>query len=277
MSTPMVRELTPALLRRYKLRKPAPDGDKNAHGRALVAAGSLATPGAALLAAEACLRTGVGKIGIALPRAAMVAVGLAVPEARVLPLEGPVTRAIVGAQDAILVGPGMQPDTARRWRRAALASDAAVVLDAAALPGLRRQVRRAPTIVTPHSGEMAALSGRSAREIERDPLAVARDTARELGLIVVLKGPTTVVVAGDALFRNRTEIPGLGSSGSGDVLAGLIAGLAAQGVPGLDACLWGVALHAAAGRRLARSIGTTGYLARELAREVPVLIDRARR
>ena len=178
----------------------------------------------------------------------------------------------------------METASATRWWRWALEEgksqgDGAVILDAAAIQGLGRlKARKRPLIVTPHAGEMATLLGRAAGEIARDPLAAARTAVDRLGAIVVLKGATTVVAApGGALFRHRAEIPGLGSSGSGDVLAGLIVGLLAQGLGALDACLWGVALHAAAGRRLARRVGTTGYLARELAAEVPALMEQARR
>jgi ADP-dependent NAD(P)H-hydrate dehydratase len=274
-----LQELTPALLGRHPL--PAVDGrgDKNDHGRALVVAGSTQVPGAGLLAAEAALRTGAGKVALAVPRAAVLATGLAIPEARVMAADGN-SRELLDARSAVLVGPGMAAAPAARWRRAALgAPHSAVILDAAGMQGLRRlKVHDRPVILTPHAGEMAKLLDLPATDITRDPVASAQSAVERLGAIVVLKGATTVIAApGGAVFRHRAEIAGLGSSGSGDVLAGLVVGLLAQGLPGIDACLWGVALHAAAARRLARRFGTTGYLARELAAEVPGLMERARR
>ena len=275
-----LQEVTPALLRRHPLPAPAGDDDKNRHGQVLIAAGSRDTPGAALLSAEAALRAGIGKVTMAVPRTALLAAGIAVPESRVVDAEGRISRALLASKTALLIGPGMAPDAAVRWRSAAFeASDALIVLDAAAMQRLRRPGKRMrPTILTPHAGEMAALSNQPESSISRDPVGAARAAAREFGMIVVLKGTTTVIAApGGATFRHRAEIAGLGVSGSGDVLAGLIVGLAGQGVPAIEASLWGVALHAAAGRRLARRIGTTGYLARELAAEVPRVMQQARR
>ncbi len=90
---------------------------------------------------------------------------------------------------------------------------------------------------------------------------------------MVLKGPSTIIAdARRGVFRHDSKIPGLGASGTGDVLAGIIAGLAAQGVDALSACLWGVSLHARAARSLEKVVGKSGYLARELAAQLPRLM-----
>jgi hydroxyethylthiazole kinase-like uncharacterized protein yjeF len=156
---------------------------------------------------------------------------------------------------------------------------AALVLDAAALKAVWHV--RSPTsrglIITPHVGEMALLTNLSEARIAREPEKIARDVARRLHAVVVLKGATTVIATPTGTtFRHRAEIPGLGISGSGDVLAGLITGLAAQGASVLDASLWGVVLHARAARRLAKTRAGTGYLARELTAELPPMVQGAR-
>jgi NAD(P)H-hydrate repair Nnr-like enzyme with NAD(P)H-hydrate dehydratase domain len=199
---------------------------------------------------------------VAAPAENVTALGMALPEAR--------------------VAPGMEGKEARRWADAALSqdSDAAVLLDAAALERLwtsarlrrRKQDGTAGScIVTPHAGELAAMTKLDGDAIAREPERAAAEAAAHLGVLVVLKaGATTTVVAADgALFRQHARIPGLATSGAGDVLAGLIGGLLARGTAPIDACLWGVFLHAEAGRRLGARIGSIGYRAGELQRRYP--------
>ncbi len=105
--------------------------------------------------------------------------------------------------------------------------------------------------------------------------SVAREAAARLGAIVVLKGAVTIIAAPDgAVFHNTAGNSGLGTSGSGDALSGVIAGLCARGADPLRAAVWGVYLHARAGDALARRVGHHGYLARELLPEIPSLLDR---
>jgi NAD(P)H-hydrate repair Nnr-like enzyme with NAD(P)H-hydrate dehydratase domain len=128
-------------------------------------------------------------------------------------------------------------------------------------------------IATPHAGEMAELWGCKVRQVHEKPLELAIESARSLGITMVLKGSRSFVVAPDGTaFFNTAGNPGLATAGSGDVLAGIIAGLAARGAPPLQAAVWGVYLHALAGARLARTRGPLGYLARELPFELPGLL-----
>jgi NAD(P)H-hydrate repair Nnr-like enzyme with NAD(P)H-hydrate dehydratase domain len=121
---------------------------------------------------------------------------------------------------------------------------------------------------------MAGLLGVDDSEVAADPVAVALAFAKRFDATVVLKGPDTVIAngAGEAWLHTGGSV-GLGTSGSGDVLAGLICGLMAQGVPPDQAAVWGVALHGRAGELLSRDVGKTGFLAREIAARIPAIKD----
>ncbi|RYY77678.1 MAG: NAD(P)H-hydrate dehydratase, partial [Comamonadaceae bacterium] len=117
----------------------------------------------------------------------------------------------------------------------------------------------------PHAGEMAHLTGDDKEAILDDPLAAARRAAQRWNAVVAVKGPTTVVATpGGTAWQHSGGNCGLATSGSGDTLAGAIAGLCARGASLEQACGWGVVLHAQAGDRLARRLGPVGYLAREI-------------
>ena len=278
-----------ALLHAWPLPQPDPAGDKEERGRTLVIGGSRELVGAVALAGVASLRAGAGRLTLATAQTVAPMLALALPEARVIAL--PETRAggldargvdalrdVLGKTDAVLVGPGLQDEEAACALVAALpphVAHAAVVLDALALNALGRGTRfeHAP-LITPHAGEMAHLTGASKDDIERAPGACARAAAARWHAIVALKGARTHVAMPDGrVWRHEQGLAGLGTSGSGDVLAGLVAGLAARGAPLEQACVWGIALHARAGARLAAEVGPLGFLARELAACVPRLMS----
>lgn len=283
-----VPEVDDALLREWPL--PAADdaGDKEDRGRVLVIAGSREVPGAAVLAGIAALRAGAGKLVVATPQSAWAIVAAALPEARVVPLPesaggGPLPEglglleAMGPSTAAVLAGPGMMDrDSTMRFVQAMLPifARSSIVLDALAMD-LASELRfETPVLMTPHAGEMAHLSGIDKAAVRRDPLAVARQYARQWGAVVALKGPLTCIAHPDGrAWRHQGGCAGLGTSGSGDVLAGVVAGLAARGASLEQAAAWGVALHARSGRRLAQRHGTLGYLARELAAEMPGLMQ----
>lgn len=282
------RAIDDALLRAWPLPGADVEGDKESRGCVLVLAGSREMPGAAVLAGEAALRAGAGKLVIATPQSGAQAVAIAVPEARVLGLpeasDGaptllslPLLQPLAERTHALLVGPGMTGcETTVTLLKALLPffRQATVVLDALAMDAVLAMGRFAqPVILTPHAGEMAHLTGGDKEDLLEEPLAVARRTAARWNACVAMKGPTTGIATADGrAWTHCMHAPGLGTSGSGDVLAGLIAGLAARGAPPEQAVAWGVALHARAGQALARRLGTVGYLARELAGEVPALM-----
>lgn len=284
MASGTVQRLTPAALRERPL--PAPGRDKEDRGRVCVVGGSRHVPGAALLAGEAALRAGAGKLQIGTVQSVAPAMALAVPEAMVLGMRETARgelAASVAALDtvlqacgAVVIGPGMQPSTflARLTRRASTL-DGTVVLDAGALIKELRAASGRPFILTPHAGEMAQLCGVQKEAILADPQGHALRMARATRSVVALKGPETWVAGPDgSAWLHKGGVSGLGTSGSGDVLAGLIAGFAARGMPALDATLWGVWVHAEAGRVLGRSFGALGFLAREIAPVVPRILAR---
>lgn len=296
--------LDDALLRRWPLPMPARDGgDKEERGRVLVIAGSREMPGAVILAAGAALRAGAGKLAIATGASVAQLVALAVPESRVIALPETAGGSIAAAAadllvpsmprfDAVLIGPGMQDEQAACSFILALLPRMAkvpLVLDACAMSVVRRQLQavdarnqpqqkyiasfRSPVLLTPHAGEMAHLSAVDKPSVLADPCDATCRAARRWNALVALKGATTCIAAPDGrLWTHAGGNAGLATSGSGDVLAGLIAGLAARGAPLEQACAWGVALHARAGEKLAQRFGPIGYMAGELAAEVPALM-----
>lgn len=279
-------------LRRWPLPPVPADADKEDRGRVLVVAGSREIAGAALLAGVAALRAGAGKLVVATAQSVAQPLALALPEARVIALPE-TTRGAFAASGieliadtarqarATLVGPGlMQADATCRFvdDLLPLLGRAPVVLDALAMDVVRQRRRFGGTVLlTPHAGEMAHLTGRTKEEIAAEPEAAAAEAARRWNAIVALKGATTLICSpAGGRWRHEGGHPGLATSGSGDVLAGLIAGFAAQELPLEQACAWGVVLHALAGAALARGLGPIGYLARELPAAVPPLLRKLR-
>jgi len=299
MSTnmPVIEVLDTRLLRAWPLPMPSAEGDKEDRGHVMIIGGSREMPGAVILAATAALRAGAGKLTVATGQSVAQLVASALPESRVIGLpetEGggippycvesfrSLTKRKV---DAILIGPGMQDEASiSTFVRALLPifPDAKIVLDACAMGVVRGSQayqedaeNTGPTrlILTPHAGEMARLLGDDKEDIRADPHTAARDAARNWNAVVALKGAVTCIASPDGqLWQHDDGNIGLASSGSGDVLAGVIAGLAARGASVEQATAWGVMLHARAGRQLAERIGPLGFLAREIADEIPAAL-----
>lgn len=227
--------------------------DKDGRGRVMVLASGAQVAGATLLTATAALRAGAGKLRIAAPRSLAVGLALAIPEARVFPCpetgEGELApeaaehlAGVFAGSDAVVVGPGMLDEGAAgelalriiEGEGPAMVVDAAAMLGLAEDPGRARRLR-GRMVLTPHAGEMAGIAGCSRADVERDPLTVARAVAAALKAVIVLKGPTTFVVSPDgAAWRHEGGLAGLATSGSGDVLAGVVAGLLARGRDGTN-------------------------------------------
>jgi ADP-dependent NAD(P)H-hydrate dehydratase len=259
---------------------------------ALVVGGAAQVPGALLLAGVAALRVGAGKLQLAAPQSAATQLAVAVPEARVFGLRESdggfldrrsadgVVDCARGA-DAILIGPGMlDQDATLGFIDEVLPQidDRRLVLDAMALGAFKNGHYRFPekcrVVLTPNQSEMARMTGDKPAAIEADPLGVAARVAKDLNVVVTLKGPQTFIATpdGDA-FRYAEGGVGLATSGSGDVLAGALIGLLARGAAPDQAAVWATYLHGAAGNRLARKIGAIGFLARELSDELPGLMN----
>lgn len=265
---------------------------KNSRGRVLAIGGSRRVPGATLLTGEAALRAGCGKLQMATVAATALPLGVAVPESAVIALDeadgqiagdgGAALGRALDVCDAAVVGVGIDdPDAAERVARRVLADacdDAAILVDAGAIGGLcrcRAELGRfaGRVVITPHHGEMAVLTGLGTDAIAADPQRIACETARDYGIVVVLKDYDSWIAAPDgATLHYRGGGVGLATAGSGDVLAGAIAGLLSRGADPLTAAAWGVWLHGHAGRRLAARRGPIGFLAREIAAEFPALL-----
>ena len=262
---------------------PVVDGDKETKGRLLIIAGSPQLPGAALLVATAAMRAGAGKVRIATAEEIATEVGTAVPETKVIALPDSFAAVAeiaeqIGEVDAVVAGPGMaEGDTCRQIARVLLESKPALALDAAMLNGLEplKYERSSAPILVPHAGELASLLECDEDEIEREPVRSGTRAAELYGSVVLVKGVTSHVVTPYGNFWTYDGgAPGLGVSGSGDVLAGIVGGLLARGAEPLNALLWAVWLHGEAGAALARKVGPVGFFAREIADEIPGLLPR---
>ena len=283
-----VRDLTLDDLRAHPLPVLDRNSDKESRGRVLVVGGSAETPGAVILAGIAALRAGAGKLQIATTRSTAAVVAAAVPEAGVvgLPERSGLLFGDAAAQAAalaegartILLGPGLQGveevqslvrDLLPRLDGPTLVLDAAAVYPLADAPGLLGSVG-ARSIATPNAREMAGLLGIEVEAVEADLAGAARAAQERFGLGAVV---VETVAGGGELYRSQVGGPGLATSGSGDVLAGIVAGLSARGAEATTAALWGLHLHGSAGDRLAERIGPLGFLARELLDEVPQALN----
>jgi NAD(P)H-hydrate epimerase len=267
------------------------DAYKGTFGTALIVAGSQRFPGAALLAGEAAYRSGAGLVTIAAPESMQPGLAGHLREATWLPLPEEVGWIAESAADqlsenleritAILLGPGFgQAATTGLFLDKLLAAKLPpLVVDAdglkllARLPGWHTRLP-ADTVLTPHPGEMAILTGLPAEKIQDGRIEIAEQYAQKWNHVIALKGAFTTVASPDG--RSATlplATPALARAGTGDVLSGLITGLRAQGVSGFEAACAGVWLHGQAGLRAAERLGgTAGLLAGDLISELPALI-----
>ena len=302
--------VTPTLLRNWPL--PGGGSGKDDRGSVLVIGGARMTPGAALLAGMAALRSGAGRLTLAVAESVAVQLAVALPEAGVLRLPetasgtvrgssaAAVLAAPVEAADAVLIGPGLDDkDEATALLRGLLKLSAgkqppAIILDAFALGSLPELAGElgpweGRLILTPNVTEAGILLGHDAGQLVRDVPELAEKygavvscqgvIARPGGAAGKSAGKSAGRAAGGAnsgagasLWELTTGHSGLGTSGSGDVLSGTIAGLRARGSTDAQAACWGTHLHASAGDRLASRLGGLGYLARELTEELPPLM-----
>jgi hydroxyethylthiazole kinase-like uncharacterized protein yjeF len=264
---------------------------KFSSGHVVVAGGSRGLTGAPCLACEAAMRAGAGYVTALVPGSleAIFETRLLEVMTRGLPDEdGALTPAGADAAveaaaraGALVLGPGVgRSDSAFAFARSVAArAPVALLLDAdglnahgGALDGLA--ARDAPTVLTPHAGELARLLGRSSREIDARRLRSAREAARRARAIVVLKGDDTIVVAPDGTAAvNGLSAPALATAGTGDVLGGVIAALLAKGLEPFAAACAGVRRHAAAGRVAAAEHGADGVIARDVVAALPRALE----
>lgn len=275
MSNP-IEHVTAEILRDWGL--PDPGDSKKSRGRVIVVGGSRRSPGAVLLAGEAALRVGAGRLGLMVPASVEGQLGVVMPEAAVFSLPPHATDTMMGAvrdelesADAVLIGPGFDNAEETRATLVSVAETGApiLVLDAFALGVLGDVPREAlpeTLILNPNAEEAALLLGRSLGQDRASDLAEIARTFDAVvncyGMIAAPTGEVWEIEGGGA---------GLATSGSGDVLAGAIAGFAARGVEPARAAVWGSWAHARAGDRLTDRTGL-GFLAREIPAELALAV-----
>ncbi len=256
---PRCHENAPALWQE-RFPWPRPDGHKYSRGHAVVVGGGVMT-GAGRLAARAAHRIGAGLVSVAAPAPAIPIYAAASDALIMAPCDDMAAFAALledRRKNAILLGPGNGADTPTRMRvLAALGAGKSCVLDADALTAfaddaahLCRAIHRRPdmaVVLTPHEGEFGRLFPEIAKSHATDKLARARTAAEQSGATVLLKGFDTVIAAPDGRAIINSNAPAaLATGGAGDVLAGMIVGLLAQGVTGFDAAAAATWLHGAA-------------------------------
>jgi len=249
---------------------PAPTVNQHKHdmGHLVVVGGDAGMGGAPLMAAEAALRTGTGLVSLLTRPEHQAAILARRPELMAQDADN-AERAteLLGRASAVVVGPGLgRAPWGERLLRLALAAGKPTVIDADGLRwlGELEPRPRGELIITPHPGEAAALLGTSSTEIEADRPAAALALARQFDAVAVLKGPGTLCAADELLGLCAHGNPGMATAGMGDVLAGVIGGLLAQGLDSQRAATLGTCLHGWAGDQAAQRRGQRGLIATDL-------------
>lgn len=264
------------------------DSHKGSFGHVLVIAGSIGKGGAAAMTSLSCLRVGAGLVTLATPATAQPIVAEKLTEVMTYPLPETYEKTIsLSAVEIILelskdkeviaIGPGLttHKDTASVTRRLIKNIEAPMVIDADAINALQDHLdilkeRKSPTVLTPHPGEMGRLIGKSAAEVQRDRIGIARSFATDYSAYLVLKGAHTVIAEPSGkVYLSPTGNPGMATAGTGDALTGIIAGLISQGIDISPALSLGVYLHGLAGDMAAKDVGIVGMLAGDLIARIP--------
>jgi NAD(P)H-hydrate epimerase len=273
-------DVAPLLPRR---KRSAHKGD---FGHLLVLAGAQGYHGAAVLCAEAAARAGAGLVTLGVPQAIYPVVAAQCREIMVRPFPdsrdgsfafhaADEVRSWFEVCNAVALGPGLSQNEETRNFVLRTVTDCPrpLVIDADGLNALASHIevlrkREAPTVITPHPGEMGRLIGKTSKEVQAARWDVARKAAKEFGVTVVLKGAGTVIASSNTpLSVNHTGGPALAKGGSGDILTGVIASLTAQGLSPLDAARAGVFLHGRAADFAAAKLGDRSALASDVTAE----------
>lgn len=290
MGNEEVRLLTGADVKRWLPFRPE-NGHKGTFGHLLSVCGCYGMAGAAGFAAEAAYRCGTGLVTAAMPQSVYPLVTAAVPEAVCLPLAQDENGGIsaeawnavaprLSGVSAVLIGCGLGKGTGADVVLTNVLKTAAcpVLVDADGLNLLSAHTDRvetgAPLCLTPHPAEAARLLHTTTAAVEADRVGAARALAAQYGAVAVLKGHETLIAAaGMPILQNRTGNDTLAKGGSGDLLAGMIAGFTAQGLPLYEAAACGVYLHALAGERAGARLSRRGALARDVLAELAYLLS----
>jgi len=266
----------------------AADAHKGDCGRVAVVAGSVGMTGAAALSCHAALRSGAGMTVLGIPCSLndvmevklteTMTRPLAETEERTLSLAAePEIEALLDWADVLAIGPGLSQngETQELVRRVIRTVKKPTVIDADGLNALADHLdcltaNKIQLVLTPHAGELSRLINRPIDEVKAQRIDVARQSAQQLGAVVVLKGAPTVVADPSGLvYINPTGNAGMATAGCGDVLTGLIAGMLAQGLPGIEAATTAVYVHGLAGDVVANEKGEWGVVAGDIAHAIP--------
>ncbi len=292
----LVSELLSSILWRTE------DTHKGNYGHLLVAGGSTGKSGAVVMAASSAMRVGAGLVSVAVPEGLLDIVEVKATEVMTIPLSeepssigrgsvmsGVAVGELAGeleGKSALVLGPGLGrvqagfADALKGLLAYCAQEGIAILIDADALNALEGRLsilkhasdNGAEIVITPHPGEAATLLGISVMEVQEDRMRSAGQLRKKTGAVVVLKGASTIVSTEEGSFINPTGNPGMASAGMGDVLAGIIGGMMAQGMAVVDASVVGVYLHGMAGDIAAERIGEAGLVATDLIEEAPLLI-----
>jgi ADP-dependent NAD(P)H-hydrate dehydratase / NAD(P)H-hydrate epimerase len=268
---------------------------KGMYGHPMIIAASLGKSGAALLSSRGALRIGAGLVTAAIPACVQPIVAAGQAELMTEPISDrdghfdgehapSALASLIKGKDALVVGPGvgLNADTKRlvEW----LISEASdprlpILIDADGLNALaeigceRLKSARGPFVLTPHPGEAARLLGTGTSEINADRVGAARRLAERTGATVLVKGARSVIAGEGRLFINSSGNPGMATPGMGDALSGIVGALLAQGMPPINALMFGVFVHGYAADRVADRMGRVGYIAGDLIDELPATLE----
>jgi NAD(P)H-hydrate epimerase len=264
-----------------------PEFHKGKAGRVLVIAGSAGMTGAGAMASRACLRAGAGVVLWAIPKSLNGICETLTMEIMTLPI--PDTPSGAPAMDAreilveaaretdcVILGPGLPVagDTGELMRLLIPEIFPPLIIDGGAFSAIGSDVmiirkRQSPTIITPHPGEMGRITGKTSDQIQAKRRDFATKYAKLSGAVVALKGHDTLVTNGAEVYVNQSGNPGMATAGSGDVLCGVIAALAGQGMAPLEAAKLGVFLHGLAGDLGVAEKGMHGLIASDMIENLP--------
>jgi ADP-dependent NAD(P)H-hydrate dehydratase / NAD(P)H-hydrate epimerase len=264
---------------------------KGSFGHLIVIAGSIGMTGAAYMAGMGALRAGAGLVTIGVPESlqgalekkAIEAMSIGLPETSGRSLGAvsfPAIKDALRGKTAVVIGPGFRPSEEIRVLVGMVLKEAKVpvLIDGGGLSSLGGNATvlkrsKAPVVITPHPGEAAKLLGVTPQEIQADRIASAERLLKATGSTVVLKGASTIVAVPEGVFVNPTGNPALSTAGTGDILAGIIGGLLAQGYSALDASVSGVYIHGLAADTLSEKGRDRGMIATDLLPVIPGVLD----
>lgn len=275
----------------FLLPKRAPDAHKGQCGKVAVIAGSFGMTGAALLCSKSAFVMGAGLVYLGIPESLVEIIGCSLIEVVTKPLPETKKRSLSTSAyngimemakgcDVMVIGPGIgrHPETRKLINRLIDRIDLPIVLDADGIYAIEDPsiLKNKQILITPHSGEMARLLGKSIDEIEQDRIGVAERLSDDYNISVLLKGARTVIVSEGQTHINPTGCSGMAKAGSGDVLAGMIAALIGQGSSIKDAAVLGAYLHGSAGEEACGAKTEYSIIASDIIDHIPEAVKRVK-